>query len=57
MTSPDKAEMWTAIALFILSEVVGMSKLRENSLVQLAFTFLRNLFPAQLKVKKPRVRK
>jgi hypothetical protein len=54
MVTPDKTEMWAAIALFVLSEVVGMSKLRENSLVQLAFTLLRNLFPAQLKIKKPK---
>lgn len=54
MTSPDKTEMWVAIVLFILSEFVGMSKLKENSLVQLAFAVLYKLFPAQVKVKKPR---
>lgn len=52
--SPDKTEIWVAIVLFILSELVGLSSLKANSLVQLAFTFLYRIFPGQLKVKKPR---
>jgi hypothetical protein len=52
--SPDKTEIWVAIVLFILSELVGMSNLKANSLVQLAFTLLYRVFPGQLKVKKPR---
>lgn len=54
MTSPDKAEMWVALILFIFSELVGVSKLKENSLLQLVLAVLYKLFPAQVKIKKPR---
>jgi len=42
--TPTQTEI-LALALFVASEVIGMSPLRSNSLVQLALQLLTQAFP------------
>lgn len=45
-----------ALLLFVASEAVGMSKLRDNSLLQLILHMGQELFPYELKRKEPPTR-
>lgn len=36
---------YAGLALFVVSEIIGMSKLRSNSVVQLVLTAARRAFP------------
>lgn len=51
MSSPDKVELWVATGLFIFSELVGMSKAKDNSLTQVALRALTTMFPLEIRTK------
>lgn len=54
MSTSDKTELWVAVGLFIFSELVGMSKAKDNSLTQVALRALTNMFPLEIKTKSTR---
>jgi hypothetical protein len=54
MTTSDRAELWVAVGLFIFSELVGMSKAKDNSLTQVALRALTNMFSLEIKTKSTR---
>jgi len=45
MPTPDKTEIWVAVALFVASEVIGMSKAKDNSILQLLLRTARTFSP------------
>jgi hypothetical protein len=49
--TPDKTELWVAVALFVASEVIGMSKAKDNSILQLLLRTTRTFFPLEVKLK------
>ena len=57
MQSPDRVELWAAIALFIASELIGMSKAKDNSVLQALLRAARTMFPLEFKQDKPKTRK
>ena len=57
MPTPDRTELWVAVALFIASEVIGMSKARDNSVLQVLLHAARKLFPLELEQSKTKPRK
>lgn len=44
---------WIGLALFVASEIVGMSQLKSNSLLQLLLNTLSNAYPYQPKNRNP----
>jgi hypothetical protein len=50
--TPDRTELWVAVALFVASEVIGMSKAKDNSILQLLLRTTRTFFPLEVKLKK-----
>lgn len=54
MPTPDKTELWAAVTLFIFSELVGMSKAKDNSLTQVVLRTLTTMFPLEVKPKNTR---
>ena len=57
MTPPaDHADLLIGFGLFVASELIGMSKLRENSLLQLGLHMARELFPYELHRRQPPTR-
>ena len=54
MSTSDRTELWVAVGLFIFSELVGMSKAKDNSLTQVALRALTNMFPLEIKTKPTR---
>lgn len=57
MTSPDRTEIWVAVALFVASELIGISKAKDNSVLQALLRAARTMFPLELKQDKPKPRK
>ena len=54
---PDgSTEVMVAFLLFVASEAVGMSKLRDNSLLQLILHMGQELFPYEIRRKEPATR-
>jgi hypothetical protein len=49
-------ELLIGLALFVLSELIGMSKLRDNSVLQLLLHMATELFPFEVKRKEPATR-
>jgi len=49
MSSPDKTDLWIAVGLFIFSELVGMSKAKDNSITQVVLRTLTTMFPLEIK--------
>ena len=47
MTTPpsDNLDIYIGFGLFILSEIIGMSKAKDNSVLQLVIHLARELFP------------
>lgn len=47
MTTPlsDNLDVYIGFGLFILSEIIGMSKAKDNSVLQLVIHLARELFP------------
>lgn len=57
MTLPDtNTEVIIGFALFIASELIGMSKAKDNSLLQLLLHMGQELFPYELKRREPATR-
>ena len=52
MLTPDKTELWVAVALFVASEILGMSKAKDNSILQLILRTTRTFFPLEVNLKK-----
>jgi hypothetical protein len=44
----DNTELYIGFGLFALSELIGMSKAKDNSLLQLLLHMSRELFPYEL---------
>ena len=57
MPTPDRTELWVAVALFIASEVIGMSRAKDNSVLQALLRAARMMFPLELKQQKTKLRK
>jgi len=49
----EHSELLIGLALFVASELIGISKLRDNSLLQLLLHMARELFPYDLQRKQP----
>lgn len=58
MTVPvDNADALIGFALLAISEIIGMSRLRSNSILQLVLHMLMELFPYELQRREPATRK
>jgi hypothetical protein len=54
MTPPaTNTEVWIGFGLFVASELLAMSKARDNSVLQLVLHMARELFPYKLERKEP----
>ena len=51
MPTPDRTELWVAVALFVVSEAIGMSKAKDNSVLQLLLRTTRTFFPLEVKLR------
>jgi len=49
----DNSELYIGFGLFVASELIGMSKAKENSLLQLLLHMSRELFPYELHRREP----
>lgn len=56
MTPPDNSEVYIGFGLFILSELIGMSKAKPNSVLQLLLHMGQELFPYEVSRKQPATR-
>lgn len=56
MTPPDHLETWIGFGLFVLSEAIGYSKLRDNGVLQLLLHMASELFPYEVKRRQPPTR-
>ena len=56
MAPQDNTEVYIGFALFVISELVGMSKLRSNSLLQMLLHMASELFPYTLERREPPTR-
>ncbi len=52
----ENTEVWIGFGLFILSEVIGMSKAKDNSVLQLVLHMASELFPYEVKKREPSTR-
>ena len=53
---PDNLEVWIGWGFFFLSEAIGMSKLRNNAVLQLVLHMASELFPYEVKRREPATR-
>jgi len=53
----NHSELLIGLALFVISELIGISKLRDNSLLLLLLHMGQELFPYEMKRKQPATRK
>ena len=51
--STENAEVWIGFSLFVLSEAIGMSKAKDNSILQLVLHMASELFPYEVKRREP----
>jgi hypothetical protein len=49
----NHSELLIGLALFVLSELIGLSKLKDNSVLQLLLHMARELFPYELQRREP----
>lgn len=56
LPSPDSAEKWIGFCLFLASELIGMSKARDNSVLQMVLHMAQELFPYEVKRREPATR-
>ena len=54
--SPDHTEAWIGFGLFVASELLALSKAKDNSLLQLVLHMARELFPYELQRREPATR-
>lgn len=52
----ENTEAWIGWGLFFLSEAIGMSKLRDNALLQMVLHMASELFPYEVKRREPATR-
>lgn len=55
-TPPENVEVLIGFGLFVLSELIGMSKARDNSVLQLVLHMASELFPYELHRREPATR-
>lgn len=54
MTPPtENTELWIGFGLFIASELLALSKAKDNSVLQLLLHMARELFPYELQRREP----
>lgn len=53
---PENADALIGFALFVLSELIGMSKARDNSILQLVLHMASELFPYEVRRREPATR-
>lgn len=53
MTAPDNTEALIGFGLFALSELIALSKARDNSLLQLVLHMAQELFPYEVRRREP----
>jgi hypothetical protein len=53
MTAPEHTEALIGFGLFALSELIAMSKARDNSVLQLVLHMAQELFPYEVKRREP----
>jgi hypothetical protein len=46
---PENLDVWIGFGLFVLSELIGMSKAKDNSLLQLVLHMASELFPYEVR--------
>jgi hypothetical protein len=63
-SAPDNTDVWIGFGLFVASELIGLSKARGNSVLQLVLHMAQELFPYEVKrrdrathANRPRVRR
>jgi hypothetical protein len=52
----ENVEVWIAFGLFVLSEAIGMSKAKPNSVLQLVLHMASELFPYEVQRRQPATR-
>jgi|GEM_PF-4153506 len=52
----EHQEVLIGFGLFVLSELIGMSKVKDNSVLQLTLHMARELFPYELQRREPPTR-
>jgi hypothetical protein len=50
---PENSELWIGFGLFIASELLALSKAKDNSVLQLVLHLARELFPYELQRREP----
>lgn len=56
MSPPDHTAELIGLGLFVLSELIGMSRMRDNSVLELILHMGQELFPYELRRKQPPTR-
>lgn len=56
MTPSDNTEALIGLGLFVASELLALSKAKDNSVLQLVLHMARELFPYELKRREPATR-
>lgn len=56
MTPQNDTELYIGFGLFVISEIIGMSKLKDNSLLQVLLHMAAELFPYTLERRQPPTR-
>jgi hypothetical protein len=49
ITEPSNSQVYIGFALFVVSELIGISRLKSNSILQLALHLAQELFPYEVK--------
>jgi hypothetical protein len=49
----DNIELYVGLGLFVASELIGMRKAKDNSVLQLTLHMARELFPYELQRREP----
>lgn len=52
----ENTEAWIGWGLFVASEAIGMSKLKDNAVLQLLLHMAAELFPYEIKRREPATR-
>lgn len=55
-TPPDNLEVWIGFGLFALSEAIGMSSSKNNSVLQVILHMGAELFPYEVRRREPATR-
>ena len=55
-TPPENVEVLIGFGLFVLSELIGMSRAKDNSVLQMVLHMASELFPYEVKRREPATR-